>query len=106
MWRNDSDIEENSPDGDDQELSSLDESLEDASAASSAESVGPLQPSQGIMASFNQTEIHKSTQSQPRKRKRQIKEDDLEGKYMLRLAKEEKKEEEARQAERRHNVRN
>jgi nucleolar protein 12 len=96
-----SDVEENSPDEDDEELRSLDGSLENTSAASLAESVDYSQSSQGIVASFNQTETHNPTQSQPRKRKRKSKEDDLEGKYMLRLAKEEEKEEEARQAERR-----
>jgi nucleolar protein 12 len=60
-----------------------------------------LQPLQMIVASVNQTEIRHATENQPRKRKRQTKEDDLEGKYMLRLAKEEEKEEEARQAARR-----
>jgi nucleolar protein 12 len=94
-----SDIEQNTQNEDDQELSSLNESLEDASVASSAESADPVQPSQGIVASFNLTETYNSTQRPPRKRKRQIKEDDLEGKYMLRLAKEE--EEEVRQAKRR-----
>ncbi len=79
----------------------MDESLEDASAASSAESDDSSQPSQPILDSLHQTEIHDSPENQPRKRKRQTKEDDLEGKYMLRLAKEEEKEDEARQAQRR-----
>jgi nucleolar protein 12 len=97
----DSTIRENLPDEDDQELSSLYGSIEDTSAASSAASVESLQPFQTIVASVNQTETHHATENQPRKRKRQTKEDDLEGKYMLRLAKEEEKEEEARQAARR-----
>jgi nucleolar protein 12 len=97
----DSTIRENLPDEDDQELSSLDGSLEDTSAVSSAASVESLQPFQTIVASVNQTETRHATENQPRKRKRQIKEDDLEGKYMLRLAKEEEKEEGARQASRR-----
>lgn len=41
------------------------------------------------------------TTDQPRKRKRKAAEDDLEGRYMQKLAKEEEKEEEERQAERR-----
>jgi len=97
-----SDIEQTSPDWNDQELSSLDESLKDASAASSAESIGSSQPPQRIVASFSQAETPNSTQNQSRKRKRKSEEDDLEGKYMLRLAKEEEKEEEACQTERRH----
>jgi nucleolar protein 12 len=96
-----SDIEDNSPDEHGEELSSLDGSLEDTSTASLVASVDSSQPARGILASFNQTESHKSTQSEPRKRKRLTKGDDLEGKYMVRLAKEEEKEEEARQTERR-----
>jgi len=94
-------VKDNSPDEDGEELNSLDGSLEDAATASLAESVESSQPSDGIGTSFNETETHSSPQSQPRKRKRPTKEDDLEGKYMLRLAKEEEKDDEARQAERR-----
>jgi nucleolar protein 12 len=97
----DSDIDEDLPDGCDQELSSLDGSLEDVSAASTAEGDGHSQSPQTIVTSFNHNEIRHSTENQPRKRKRQILDDDLEGKYMLRLVREEEKEEEAREADRR-----
>lgn len=97
----DSHIEEDLAGEEAKELSSLDESLEDVSAVFSAESVDPLEPSQAIEAAFDQKETRHPTEIQPRKRKRQNKEDDLEEKYMLRLAKEEEKEEEARQEDRR-----
>lgn len=45
--------------------------------------------------------IEAATQNPDRKRKRKVQEEDLEGKYMQKLAREEEKEEEERQAERR-----
>lgn len=83
-----------------EDLSSVDGDLDDDDALlSSAEGSISSKPP-GIEAAVNALEGTADNQ-QDRKRKRMSKEDDLEGKYMLKLAKEEEKEEEERQAERR-----
>jgi nucleolar protein 12 len=81
--------------GDDEELSSIDGDLEDASDIELGSDAGAEVP--------NAADLLEGTTSdkQPRKRKRKGAEDDLEGRYMQKLAKEEEKEEEERQAERR-----
>lgn len=71
---------------------------------SGRESIGEVEFSdscKGLPTFLNEIAIPKYAQNPLRKRKRPFEEDDLEGKYMLRIAKEEEKEEEARQAERR-----
>ena len=95
----DSKEENNSPDEDDEELSSLDGDLEDASTMSAEDDAVPS--SQCADLSNNALENNTTIKSRIRKRKRQAIEDDIEGNYMLRIAKEEEQEEEARQAERR-----
>ncbi|OBT65601.1 hypothetical protein VE03_05531 [Pseudogymnoascus sp. 23342-1-I1] len=93
----DSDIEEDEEDeGDDQELSSIDGDLEDEDleglseeeAESSDDGGAPLDP------------LEAAEYKAPRKRKRDNKEEDLEGKYLSKLAKEEEKEEAERKAAR------
>lgn len=88
-------------DEDNEDLSSLDGDLEDENAlVSSGEGSIADEPSPGIETTVNALE-GTTTNQQARKRKRINKEDDLEGMYMLRIAKEEEKEEQERQAERR-----
>jgi nucleolar protein 12 len=82
--------------GDDEELSSIDGDLDDEDLdvlseddnASSEEGGAPLNP------------LALAEEKVPRKRKRGNKEEDLEGKYLSKLAREEEKEEAERQAER------
>jgi nucleolar protein 12 len=85
--------------GDDEELSSVDGDLEDPDALE-------LSEEEETDSEAHETEIpvnplERDDAKQPRKRKRQGDGDDLEGKYMAKLAKEEEKEEAERQAERR-----
>jgi nucleolar protein 12 len=98
----DADLEEKDSiaDEDDEELSSLDGDLEDANITSAEDDVLSVS-SEDNNLSNNPLENYNYVGSQSRKRKLAADEDDLEGKYMLRIAKEEEKEEEARQAERR-----
>lgn len=82
--------------GDDEELSSIDGDLDDEDLdalsedgdASSEEGGAPINP------------LALAEEKVPRKRKRDNKEEDLEGKYLSKLAREEEKEETERQAER------
>lgn len=80
-------------------MSSVDDALEDGSIQSLEEDASSSRTSDGITPADTPLDID-ATKAQSRKRKRKANEDDLEGKYMLRLAKEEEKEEQARQAER------
>lgn len=91
------DSDEAESEGDEEELSSVDEDLEDAdidglSELEDVESDGGAEIENIVEAPLSKKE---------RKRKRKNDEEDLEGKYMQKLAREEEKEEEERQAERR-----
>ena len=100
----DADLEdkESIADEDDEELSSLDGDLEDADmSAAEDDDLSVSISSEGNELTNNPLENNNNVSSQGRKRKLTADEDDIEGKYMLRIAKEEEKEEEARQAERR-----
>lgn len=92
-----SDVEESVDD--DEILSSASEELDDEADADSSDEEG----STPKITTEAAVEIVQNgvTSDQPRKRKRKVAEDDLEGRYMQKLAKEEEKEEEERQAERR-----
>jgi nucleolar protein 12 len=89
--------------GDDMELSSVDGDLEDADL----ENLEDLETDSEGESNTNPEEIaldriiEVATQKPDRKRKRKTQEEDLEGKYMDKLAKEEEKEEQERQAARR-----
>jgi nucleolar protein 12 len=83
-------------------LSSIDGDFEDDDVAelmeaSDAESQSDVEGG----AALNPMEIAEEREKAQRKRKRGTKEDDVEGKYMLKLAKEEEKEEKERKVERR-----
>ncbi len=89
--------------GDDDELSSVDEDLEEADLENLTEE--EPEPSNEEADSEDEQPaldkiIEKTIQKPVRKRKRKVQEEDLEGKYMEKLAREEEKEEEERQAER------
>ncbi|KAL2070684.1 hypothetical protein VTL71DRAFT_13710 [Oculimacula yallundae] len=92
----DSDDEEAEAEGDEDDLSSVEGDLDDVDldqlSDSDNESDGGVELDKIIEASTPKSE---------RKRKRKAEEEDLEGKYMQKLAKEEEKEEEQRKAERR-----
>ena len=77
-------------------MSSVDEDLEDADVADFSEEEGDSEEAPEL-----DKLIEAATKKPERKRKRNAENEDLEGKYMQRLAKEEEKEEEERQAERR-----
>ena len=87
--------EEEASDGEDEELSSVDEDLDDVD-------IGELSEEED--GSEEEPELEKimdaAIPKPERKRKRKAEEEDLEGKYMQKLAREEEKEEEERQAER------
>jgi nucleolar protein 12 len=89
-------------DDDDDELSSMDEDIEDADIAdlSENEEEGEGEDSGGSEEEPALDKIIKASMPE-QKRKRKADEDDLEGKYLQKLAEEEDKEEEERQAERR-----
>ncbi|RDW60218.1 hypothetical protein BP5796_11824 [Coleophoma crateriformis] len=82
--------------GDDEELSSVDGDLEDEDI------LGDIDVSESLVEEPQLDKLIEASNTKPeRKRKRNKDEDDLEGKYMQRLAKEEEREEEERKAERR-----
>lgn len=80
---------------DDEELSSVDEDLEDADIASISEDAEQLKEEPTL------DRLLESSTKPDRKRKRKAQDEDLEGKYMQKLANEEEKEEKERRAERR-----
>jgi nucleolar protein 12 len=86
-------------------LSSIDENLEDADMEDLLEASEGLDSSDGPDISDGEPNLDKLIEASviepDRKRKRKSDEEDLEGKYMHKLAKEEEKEEQERQAERR-----
>ncbi|CAG8975541.1 hypothetical protein HYALB_00005609 [Hymenoscyphus albidus] len=86
------DESEEEPSGDEEDLSSVDGDLEDVELSGEEEESDESDLERVIEA---------ATQKPAKKRKRAREEEDLEGKYMLKLAREEEKEEEERQAERR-----
>ncbi|CAG8954903.1 hypothetical protein HYFRA_00008591 [Hymenoscyphus fraxineus] len=86
------DDSEEEPSGDEEDLSSVDGDLEDVELSGEEEESDESDLEKVIEA---------ATQKPAKKRKRAREEEDLEGKYMLKLAREEEKEEEERQAERR-----
>ncbi|KAH8753704.1 hypothetical protein BGZ57DRAFT_79578 [Hyaloscypha finlandica] len=86
--------------GDDVELSSVDENLEDVDIADLSENEEPEQDSDDSDEEPALDKIIEASMPE-RKRKRKAVEDDLEGKYMQKLAEEDEKEEEERQTERR-----
>ncbi|RDW84356.1 hypothetical protein BP6252_01946 [Coleophoma cylindrospora] len=82
--------------GDDEELSSVDGDLEDEDI------LGDIDVSESLIEEPQLDKLIEASNTKPeRKRKRNKDEDDLEGKYMQKLAKEEEREEEERKAERR-----
>ncbi|TVY68801.1 Nucleolar protein [Lachnellula suecica] len=86
--------------GDEEELSSIDGDLEDADAMDVSEDDD--EESEGSDEEPDLDRLIEAAALKPeRKRKRKADEEDLEGKYMQKLAREEEKEEEERQAERR-----
>lgn len=87
--------EQDASEGDDDDLSSLDEDLEDAEVSGISEDVEDSDEEPDL------DRLIEATTKPDRKRKRKPEEEDLEGKYMQKLAKEEEREEEERQAERR-----
>ncbi|KAF4634020.1 hypothetical protein G7Y89_g4093 [Cudoniella acicularis] len=91
------------PEKEDDELSSVDEDLEDANLSDlSSEESGPEEKSGDSDEEPNLDRIIEAAAPKPeRKRKRRAEEEDLEGKYMQKLAREEEKEELERMAERR-----
>ncbi|KFY05547.1 hypothetical protein V492_08457, partial [Pseudogymnoascus sp. VKM F-4246] len=92
-----SDLEEDDEDeGDDQELSSVDGDLDDEDLDGLSEDEDESSDDGG--APLNPLEA--ADDKAPRKRKRDNKEEDLEGKYLSKLAKEEEKEEAERKAQR------
>ncbi|KFY18676.1 hypothetical protein V493_08431 [Pseudogymnoascus sp. VKM F-4281 (FW-2241)] len=92
-----SDLEEDEEDeGDDQELSSVDGDLDDDELEGLSEEEDESSDDGG--APLNPLEA--AEDKAPRKRKRDNKEEDLEGKYLTKLAKEEEKEEAERKAQR------
>lgn len=88
--------EKEQSDDEDEELSSVDGDLEDADIADLS-SDGTASGEEPELETIREAAIQKPE----RKRKRKSEVDDLEGKYMQKLAREEEKEEEKRQAERR-----
>lgn len=82
--------------GDEEELSSIDGDLEDADILGDEDDEEDSEEEPEL-----DKLIEATTQKPERKRKRNKDDEDLEGKYMQKLAKEEEKEEEERQAERR-----
>ncbi|TVY92053.1 Nucleolar protein [Lachnellula willkommii] len=94
--------DDNGDSGDeDEELSSVDEDLEDGGAMVLSEDEDQ-ESSEDSDEEPNLDRIIEASASKPdRKRKRKADEEDLEGKYMQKLAREEEREEEERRAERR-----
>ncbi|EPE36314.1 RNA-binding, RBD [Glarea lozoyensis ATCC 20868] len=84
-------------DGHNGDLSSIDEDLEDANISGLSEDEEEAVEEEPKLDKI----IEAVTQKPEKKRKRARQEEDLEGKYMAKLAREEEKEEEERQAERR-----
>ncbi|TAQ83635.1 hypothetical protein B7494_g8043 [Chlorociboria aeruginascens] len=95
-WGNEESENEGVESGDDEELSSIDEDLDNADITDLSEN----KKGSDEASELNQL-IEASTKKLERKRKRRTEDEDLEGKYMQKLAREEAKEEQERQAERR-----
>ncbi|TVY48135.1 Nucleolar protein [Lachnellula occidentalis] len=95
--------DDNNDSGDeDEELSSVDEDLEDVDALGLSDDDEEQDLGEGTDEEPNLDKIIEASAPKPdRKRKRKADEEDLEGKYMQKLAREEEREEEERQAERR-----
>ncbi|CZT45573.1 related to nucleolar protein 12 [Rhynchosporium secalis] len=96
VGESDSDDEEAEAEGDEDDLSSLEGDLDDADLERLSESDDEQDGGVGLDS------IDEASALKPeRKRKRKAEEEDLEGKYMQKLAREEEKEEEQRKADRR-----
>ena len=91
-----SDEEQQESDGEEEELSSVDEDLEDVDIVELSEEEDEMEAEPEL-----EKIMEAAIQKPERKRKRKTEDEDLEGKYMQKLAREEEKDEEEKQAERR-----